>query len=108
MAARIAMRIEVANRLIQLHQPVAAKRPAGDGLLGWVGVYRLSPPRVGYRVLSFDVPAAVIANDWDAAGELHNEREVTVASLEDVDRAVEEMGAHADDLDAPWRVDYPL
>jgi hypothetical protein len=98
----------VANRLTQLAQPIAARRPAPTGFLGWLGVCPIGSPPSSFRIMAFDLPSHVIEQDLDPVGHQTNESSVVVASLEEVEHEVARLGGDPDELEAPWKVDYPL
>jgi hypothetical protein len=102
------MRTEVANRLTMTKSIVSARiNPESPGSYAWVWV---SPLEDGsFRISTVEIPANLVDEDICFAEEdIERVLIATVANLEEVDSKIQELGVDPDELDAPWKNDFPL
>ncbi|MFC9816209.1 hypothetical protein [Streptomyces sp. INR7] len=102
------MRIEVANRLTMSRSTVSARREANSAdSYSWVWVF---PSQDGtYRVSTVEIPMHLVDDDeCFSETDIFRHHVATVHELSQVDDAVRSVGVDPDDLDAPWKNDFPL
>lgn len=102
------MRTEVANRLTMTKSLVSARRePEAKESYAWVWVFPLHEGT--FRVSTVEIPKRFIDEDICFAEEdIHRVQVATVATLEEVDGVVRDLGVDPGSLDAPWKNDFPL
>jgi hypothetical protein len=102
------MRIEARNSLVMSKADIAAKRvPSSSDLSSWIWVIPL--PDGMFRVRAFEVSNALVAAEsciYD--GDMSIVHDEIVSSIDDIDESVRRAGVDPDDLDAPWKCDFPL
>ncbi|MFI6964949.1 hypothetical protein [Streptomyces sp. NPDC050149] len=102
------MRTEVENRLTMSGALVSARcDPRSPESCAWVWVFPL--PGGTYRISTVEIPRYLV-NEDSCFGEedIDRVRVATVATLADVDNVVRELGVDPENLDAPWKNDFPL
>ncbi|WP_214105475.1 hypothetical protein [Acrocarpospora catenulata] len=102
------MRIEIENRLVMTKAVVSARRGASSiDRYSWVWV---APLRDGtFKISTLEIPKHFVDNDVCFFEEDIERIHVgTVADISEVDEVVRMSGVDPDDLDVPWRNDFPL
>ncbi|MGW2523860.1 hypothetical protein ACWC09_44125 [Streptomyces sp. NPDC001617] len=102
------MRTEVANRLTMVRSLVSARSKSdSEDAYAWVWVFPLKDRT--FRISTVEVPKRLVDDDVCFAEEdIERVQVATVATLEEVDDVVRELGVDPDSLDAPWKNDFPL
>jgi len=102
------MQIRARNRLLMWKSIVAARRVCGSAdNESWAWVIPLKAGN--FRIRAFDVRRELLANAddlWD--GNLSIVHDEFVATIDEVDDAVRRAGVDPEELDAPWKCDFPL
>ncbi|MEU6293980.1 hypothetical protein [Streptomyces erythrochromogenes] len=101
------MRMQAANRLTMTKAGITARVAAHEPeRVAWVAVY---PVDGGFMVFTVEIPEH-LADDSACFGEesITRRNVGTFPTIEEVDGAVTGLGVDPDELDAPWRNDYPL
>jgi hypothetical protein len=66
-------------------------------------------PEGGFRIWKFEVPSAALEEDrYLAPEEILDGVGHNVASINEIEQKLVELGADSDLLDYPWKSDYPL
>jgi hypothetical protein len=102
------MRIEAKNRLVMSKGALAARRsPGSPDHYSWVWVIPL--PSGQYRVRTIEVPRNLVDEDECFYDEdMVIVRDEMLNSIDEIDDAVGRVGVDPQDLDAPWKSDFPL
>lgn len=101
------MRPEVANRLTMSRSTISARREASsDDFYSWVWVF---PSQDGtFRVSTVEIPIILIGDECFSEEDISRSHIATVRELPEVDEVVGNLGVDPNDLDAPWKNDFPL
>ncbi|RZU24463.1 hypothetical protein EV645_0105 [Kribbella rubisoli] len=96
------------NRLLMSQSEVAARRRSASAASeSWVWVIPLETGN--FRVRAFEVPRELLAEDNDIYdGNMSVVYDEVVSSIDDVDESVERAGVNPEELDAPWKCNFPL
>lgn len=102
------MKVQARNSLLMWKSVIAASRVAGSPeLSSWVWVIPL--PAGGFRIRAFEVPTELVvaeASIYD--GDLIIVHDEIISSIDEVDSSVLRAGVDPDELDSPWKCDFPL
>ncbi|MET9591140.1 hypothetical protein ABZY45_09220 [Streptomyces sp. NPDC006516] len=102
------MQVQAKNRLLMSKSDLAARRASGSvDSESWIWII---PLRSGeFRVRAFEVLRDLLVDDDDIYdGNTSIVHDETVSSLDDVDDAVIRAGVDPEELDAPWKCEFPL
>jgi len=102
------VQVRAKNRLLMSKSEVAARRNSASAASeSWVWVI---PLKAGtFIVRAFEVPRELLADDNDIYdGNMSIVYDEVVPSIDDVDESVRRAGINPEDLDAPWKCDFPL
>ncbi|GGN81417.1 hypothetical protein GCM10011579_067950 [Streptomyces albiflavescens] len=102
------MQIQAVNRLLMSKSEVAARRTSSSAESeSWIWVI---PLRSGeFRVRAFEVLRDLLADDNDIYdGNMSIVHDEIVSSIDDVDESVIRAGVDPEELDVPWKCEFPL
>ncbi|MFF4312721.1 hypothetical protein ACWCY6_14250 [Streptomyces sp. 900105755] len=102
------MQIQAMNRLLMSKSEIAARRaPSSAESESWIWVI---PLRSGeFRVRAFEVLRDLLADGNDIYdGNMSIVHDEVVSSIDDVDESVIRAGVDPEELDVPWKCDFPL
>jgi hypothetical protein len=102
------MQVQAKNRLLMSKSDVAARRPSSSvGSDSWIWVIPLQSG--DFRVRAFEVLRDLLIKDNDIYdGNMSIVHDETVSSIDDVDDAVIRAGVDPEELDVPWKCEFPL